>query len=115
MEGDTPLGEGQGTRQASSTRRKKRRVEDDGAPALSALVSHSAEMAASVKKQTDLSELSFLLQILKNLKEANADPELIASVNARLRNALLTGRPLQAPASSVAPREDGMEPASQFL
>lgn len=115
VEGDTPLGEGQGTRQASSTRRKKRRVEGDGPPALNALVSHSADMAASVKRQTDMSELSSLSQTLKNLKEADADPELIASVNARLRHALLACRPHPQPSSSSVPSEGGGEPASQAL
>ncbi|KAK1861292.1 hypothetical protein I4F81_003876 [Pyropia yezoensis] len=115
VEGDTPLGEGQGTRQASSTRRKKRRVEGDGPPALNALVSHSADMAASVKRQTDMSELSSLSQTLKNLKEADADPELIASVNARLRHALLAGRPHPQPSSSSVPSEGGGEPASRSL
>lgn len=114
VEGDIPLGDGQGTRHSSSTRRKKRRVEDNGEPDLTALVSHSAEVAASIKKQTDLSELTSLSQTLKNLKDADADPELIASVNARLRQALLAG-PLPSAPLSVGPSDVGGEPASQVL
>lgn len=73
--GDTPLVKGQGTRHSSSTRCKKRRLEDSGEPDLTTLLSHSAEVAASIK-QTDLSELTSLSQMLKNLKDADADPEL---------------------------------------
>lgn len=107
VEGDTPLEEGQGKRHGWSSRCKKRRVEDAGGPDLNALVSHSAEMAASVKKQTDLSEPASLSQTLKNLKEASTDPEVIESVHARLRQALLAGPLPSARSSSVVPVRPG--------
>lgn len=112
MEGDTSQGEGKGKCHSSSTWRKKRRLEDSAEPDLTTLVSHLAEVPASIKKQTDLSELTSLSQTLKNLKDVDADHELTASVNARLHQALLANESHPA-TSSMVPKEVGGVPASQ--
>jgi len=103
VEGDAPSGLQQGTRQISSSR-KKRRVED---PAFDALVLHSSEMTAAAKKHADSSELSSLSATLKNLKDAGADPELIHSVEERLRLALSSGMACRVPAALVFYNEAG--------
>jgi len=103
VEGDAPSGLQQGTRQISSSR-KKRRVED---PAFDALVLHSSEMTAAAKKHADSSELSSLSATLKNLKDAGADPELIHSVEERLRLALSSGMASRVPAALVFDNEAG--------
>jgi len=101
VEGDTPSGLLQGT-QLISSGRKQRRVED---PAFDALVFQSSEISAAKKMHPDSSDLSSFSTTLNDLKDSRADPELIHSVEERLRLAMSAGMASRVPAALLFENE----------
>ena len=87
VEGKAASGLQMGTRHTPSGRKKQRLVD----PVFDALLHNSADMAAAAKNHADASEQSSLSDTLKNLKDACADPEIIRTVEDRLRLVLVMG------------------------
>ena len=87
VKGNAASGLQMGTRHTPSCLKKQRLVD----PAFEALVQNSVDMAAAAKKHADASELSSLSATLRNLKDACADPEILRTVEDRLRLVLEMG------------------------
>lgn len=86
VEGDDALENVTGTRAMSTNRGKRKR--DAAELAFQSLVESSASMAASAAKHTRCAEMVSLSATLKNLRECQAAPALIAIVEKQLEDAL---------------------------
>jgi len=96
VEGDLPPQAGQGTRALSTTRGKRRRVDDSGT--FATLAANSTTMADAIVKQTSFGELATLSETLKNLRAADAHPRFIEAVEQKLDRILFPAAEQDEPA-----------------
>lgn len=85
VEGDEAIDTGVGTRAVTTNRKRKL---DASALAFQSLVDSSASMAASAAKHTRFAEMVSLSATLKNLRDCNAAPGLIAAIEKQLEDAI---------------------------
>ena len=96
VEGDLPPQAGQGTRALSTTRGKRRRLDDSGT--FATLAANSTTMADAIVKQTSFGELATLSETLKNLRAADAHPRFIEAVEQKLDRILFPAAEQDEPA-----------------